>query len=65
MPGIALDRHSPLPLWAQLETDLRRRIDAGEFADGRFPTDLELTEGYDVSRHTVEKPSATSTRPAS
>lgn len=55
MPGIALDRHSPLPLWAQLEADLRRRIDAGEFADGRFPTDLELTEGYDVSRHTVRE----------
>ncbi len=51
----ALDRTSPLPLWAQLEADLRRRMDDGEFDDGRFPTDLELTEAYEVSRHTVRE----------
>lgn len=50
-----LDRSSPLPLWAQLETDLRRRLDGGEFDDGRFPTDLELTNEYEVSRHTVRE----------
>lgn len=50
-----LDRTSPLPLWAQLEADLRRRLDSGEFDDGQFPTDLELTEGYHVSRHTVRE----------
>lgn len=49
-----LDRSSPLPLWAQLEGDLRRRIGSGEF-DERFPTDLELTTAYDVSRHTVRE----------
>lgn len=49
-----LDRGSPLPLWAQLEADLRRRLEAGEF-DERFPTDLELTEVYGVSRHTVRE----------
>ena len=43
MPLVPLDRADPVPLWAQLETELRRRIDAGEFSDGRFPTDLELT----------------------
>ena len=53
MPLVPLDRADPVPLWAQLEAELRRRIDAGEFSDGRFPTDLELTEGYEVSRHTV------------
>lgn len=53
MPALALDRSHPLPLWAQLEAELRRRIDAGDFPDGAFPTDLELTETYDVSRHTV------------
>jgi len=41
-------------LWAQLESELRRAIDAGEF-DERFPTDLELTRRYDVSRHTVRE----------
>ncbi len=49
-----LDRSSALPLWAQLESELRRAIDAGEF-DDRFPTDLELTRRYDVSRHTVRE----------
>ena len=48
----ALDRNSPLPLWAQLETELRRRLELGEFAV-RFPTDQELTTIYGVSRHTA------------
>ena len=50
----ALDRSSPMPLWAQLETELRRRLEAGAFDDA-FPTDLELTEAYQVSRHTVRE----------
>ena len=55
---------APTRCQAQLEAELRRRIDAGEFSDGRFPTDLELTEGYEVSRHTVRR-SVISTRPGS
>jgi GntR family transcriptional regulator len=51
-PHPALDRSSPMPLWAQLATELRARIEAGEFAE-RFPTDLELTTTYGVSRHTA------------
>jgi GntR family transcriptional regulator len=47
-----LDRSSPLPLWAQLRADLRRRLDAGAF-DDEFPGELALVEEYDVSRHTV------------
>jgi len=43
-----------MPLWAQLETDLRARLEAGEFSES-FPTDLELTESYEVSRHTVRE----------
>lgn len=54
MVASVLNRESPLPLWAQLEADLRRRLEAGEFSE-RFPTDLELTEGYGVSRHTVRE----------
>jgi GntR family transcriptional regulator len=49
-----LDRNSPMPLWAQLELELRRRLEAGEFEQG-FPTDLQLTECYEVSRHTVRE----------
>jgi GntR family transcriptional regulator len=47
-----LDRADSLPLWAQLEHELRRRMDAGHFRD-RFPTDRELMEIYGVSRHTA------------
>jgi GntR family transcriptional regulator len=43
-----------MPLWAQLESELRRRLELGEFRE-RFPTDQELTEVYDVSRHTVRE----------
>jgi len=47
-----LDRGSPLPLWAQLRADLRRRLDTGAF-DDQFPGELALVEEYGVSRHTV------------
>lgn len=43
-----------MPLWAQLLDDLRERLDRGEFTDA-FPTDVELTQHYDVSRHTVRE----------
>ena len=48
------DRTNPLPLWAQVCADLRRRIDAGTFATG-FPGELTLTEEYEVSRHTIRE----------
>ena len=51
---MTLDRESPMPLWAQLETELKQRLDAGEF-DDRFPTDNELVTEYSVSRHTVRE----------
>jgi GntR family transcriptional regulator len=47
-----LDRERSEPLWAQLEHELRRRLDQGDF-DERFPTDRELIEIYGVSRHTA------------
>ena len=43
-----------MPLWAQLEADLRARLEAGDFAEA-FPTDLDLTRTYEVSRHTVRE----------
>jgi GntR family transcriptional regulator len=49
-----VDRSSALPLWAQVEADLRARIGAGEFAE-RFPTEMELTAEYDVSRQTLRE----------
>lgn len=49
-----LDRNSPMPLWAQLEAELKRRLESNEFSES-FPTDHELTEAYQVSRHTVRE----------
>jgi GntR family transcriptional regulator len=48
----ALDRQASAPLWAQLEAELRRRMELGHFGE-RFPTDRELKEVYEVSRHTA------------
>lgn len=50
----ALDRRDPLPLWAQLQQDLSRRLEAGAFRDA-FPGELDLARDYDVSRHTVRE----------
>lgn len=50
----ALDRSSPMPLWAQLQHDLTRRLASGAF-DEAFPTEAELTQTYSVSRHTVRE----------
>jgi GntR family transcriptional regulator len=47
-----LDRGSPMPLWAQLRADLRRRLEAGAF-DEAFPGELAIVAEYGVSRHTV------------
>lgn len=50
----APDRTHPLPLWAQVSADLRRRIDLGEFSIS-VPGEFELTEQYGVSRHTIRE----------
>lgn len=50
----AVDRSSPLPLWAQISDDLRARLLAGDFEE-HFPTDDELTRSYGVSRHTARE----------
>lgn len=48
------DRTSPVPLWAQVSADIRRRVAEGAFDDG-FPGEITLTEQYDVSRHTIRE----------
>lgn len=54
-PGAGpLDRGSPVPLWAQLLQDLRRRLDSGELTD-RVPSEAELSAAYGVSRQTVRE----------
>lgn len=49
-----IDRSGALPLWAQLQGDLRRRLAAGEFRE-HFPGELELADAYGVSRNTVRE----------
>ena len=43
-----------MPLWAQVLSDLRRRLTGGEFAAG-FPSDAVLMAEYDVSRQTARE----------
>lgn len=50
----ALDRSNPLPLWAQLEADLRRRMATGDL-EVRLPPEPQLAEDYAVSRQTVRE----------
>ncbi|HEX5596712.1 MAG TPA: GntR family transcriptional regulator [Micromonosporaceae bacterium] len=50
----AVDRSSPLPLWAQLYEDLVRRLKAGAFG-AVFPGEHALAQEYGVSRHTVRE----------
>lgn len=54
MPARGLRREDPLPLWAQLRRDLRRRLALGEFEDG-FPGEMALGREYGVSRNTVRE----------
>jgi GntR family transcriptional regulator len=54
MPAATAADQRPAPLWARVLEDLRRRLDAGEFAE-RFPADVELVRDYRVSRHTARE----------
>jgi len=54
MPFTRLNRRSGEPLWVQILADLEARLDAGEFEE-RFPSDVELTSRYNVSRQTVRE----------
>lgn len=54
MGAQALDRSSAMPLWSQLQDDLRSRIRHGEF-DAVFPGELVLAAEYSVSRATVRQ----------
>lgn len=47
---------SPVPLYHQVETDLRRLIETGALSPGTaVPPEHVLSDKYDVSRHTIRK----------
>lgn len=50
----SIDRDSPMPLWAQVQADITRRIRRGDYDQG-FPGEHRLVEEYEVSRHTVRE----------
>ncbi|MDA8063207.1 MAG: GntR family transcriptional regulator [Actinomycetota bacterium] len=52
--AVAADRSIPLPLWAQVAEDLKRRLAEGGFEE-HFPTDDQLCAYYGVSRHTARE----------
>ncbi|MFG6116700.1 GntR family transcriptional regulator [Halobacillus sp. MO56] len=51
-----LNKQSPLPMYYQIEEDIRQRIAKQEFLPGEaIPSERALTETYDVSRMTVRQ----------
>ena len=48
-----VDPGSPIPAYRQLETILRRRIEAGEWRTGPLPSVAYLQHEYEVGRDTV------------
>jgi len=47
---------SPIPLYYQVETDLRRLIQSGKLPPGAtLPPELELSQAYRVGRHTMRR----------
>lgn len=53
---MALNRHTPVPLYYQLAEQLRESIRAGELRPGdQAPSERELSERYGISRMTVRQ----------
>lgn len=51
-----LNKQSPLPMYYQIEEDIKKRIAKQEFLPGEsIPSERALTEMYDVSRMTVRQ----------
>jgi GntR family transcriptional regulator len=55
-----VSRASPVPLYRQVERDLRGRIESGELQPGhRLPSEAELAQRYDASKITLRQALAT------
>ncbi|PBB06362.1 GntR family transcriptional regulator [Salimicrobium humidisoli] len=51
-----LNKESPLPMYYQIEEDLKRKIESGIYNYGEaIPSERELSETYEVSRMTVRQ----------
>jgi GntR family transcriptional regulator len=59
VPGERVDKYADEPLYVQLATILRRRIESGELARlDPLPSESTLTQEHDVSRDTVRRATA-------
>lgn len=55
-PGKRINKHSPIPLYHQLEAILREQISRGEFKpNDRLPAEQEIAAQYDISKVTVRQ----------
>jgi GntR family transcriptional regulator len=54
LASIALDPNSPVPLWSQLEGEIRRRLHNGEYGK-KFPSEREHAEEFGLDLATVRK----------
>jgi multiple sugar transport system substrate-binding protein len=53
---MTIDRNSPIPLYHQLKTLILEQIETGTWQPGeRIPTELELCQGYGISRAPVRQ----------
>lgn len=51
-----LDRDTPIPLYFQVSSILRREIESGKYQAGDYiPTEAELQKRFGISRHTVRQ----------
>jgi len=54
LPISPVDPSSPIPLYFQVEADLRGLLKSGRIASGELlPTEIELSRAYGVGRHTI------------
>lgn len=53
---VMVDRSSPIPAYYQIAVDIHQRIANGEWRAGdKIPPEIDLAEGYEVSRMTMRK----------
>ncbi len=50
-----INKSSGIPYYIQLRDIIERRIDSGEFPDGKMPSEYELAKIYDVTKSTIRK----------
>ncbi|MGL4820553.1 MAG: GntR family transcriptional regulator [Bacilli bacterium] len=51
-----IDKHSPLPIYYQIQQEIKRMIESGKWKEGdKIPSENELSERFGVSRMTIRQ----------